>query len=233
LITVLFRCPSSISELSDSSPQVCKPYLEARAYAAPHVDPYYEAYITPQVDKIRPHVNTFRKNVYTPAATFTIVKYNTYGAQRVEQAKAYFLNEWNKAIKPQLDIAQVKGRAQYDLYLAPRIKQTFDAAMPYYETTKATVLDKYHHAAVPAYQAAVPYAQKGYAQCHYISTDIVLPHVLYAKDTSFTFLSRTVWPQLRILYGDNVEPQLVRISERLGRYKDGKKMEAAADSVEV
>lgn len=185
------------------------------------------------MDKIRPHVDTFNKKIYTPAATFTVDKYNTYGAHRVEQAQVYVQNEWNKAIRPQLDIAQAKANDQYELYLAPRVKQTSEVVTPYYETTKASVWDKYHNAVVPAYQAAVPYAQKGYARGHHITANVVFPYVQYAKDSSFTFLSRTIWPQLRILYGDNVEPQLVRISERLGRYKDGKKMEAAADSVDV
>ncbi|OCL08928.1 hypothetical protein AOQ84DRAFT_31497 [Glonium stellatum] len=233
LITVIFWCPSSIFELSQDSPRVCKPYLNARSYAAPYLDPYYEAYLAPQVDKIRPYVNSINKNIYTPVAVFTKEQYSTYGAHRVEQAQEYVQNEWNKAIRPQLDVAQAKAKAQYDHYLAPQVQQASNVVVPYYQKTKASSLDKYQHTLLPAYQAVLPYAQKGYAQGHHITVHIIFPFIRSVKDSSFTFLSRTLWPQVRILYGDNVEPQLVRIRERLGRYKDGKKLEATAEAVEA
>jgi hypothetical protein len=43
---------------------------------------------------------------------------------------------------------------------------------------------------------------------------------------------RTAWPKVRVLYGENVEPQLVRIGERLGRYRDGKAIRDAVDEVD-
>lgn len=45
------------------------------------------------------------------------------------------------------------------------------------------------------------------------------------------FLERNVFPKIKILYGENVEPQLIRIGERLGRYRDGKKVKAAVEEV--
>ena len=185
------------------------------------------------MDKIRPYVNSFSEKIYTPAAAFTKEQYDTYGAQRVEQAQEYVQDEWNKAIRPQLDVAQAKAKAQYDQYLAPQLQQASGIFVPYYRKAKASSLDKYQNTLLPAYQAALPYAQKGYAQGHHITAHIIFPFVRSVKDSSFAFLSRTLWPQVRILYGDNVEPQLVRIKERLGRYKDGKKLEAAADAVDA
>ncbi|OCK79435.1 hypothetical protein K432DRAFT_383064 [Lepidopterella palustris CBS 459.81] len=232
LITIIFRCPSSVSDLSESSPQACRPYLQARSYATPYVDPYYQAYLAPQVAKIRPHADRFNEKVYTPVAAFSKDKYDIYGAHRVEKAQAYLQEEWNKAIRPQLDVAKAKSKAQYDLYLAPHIKQTSAAVMPYYEKTKTAALDTFHQRLLPAYQAALPYAQKVYSQGHHITAHVIFPFVQSAQDSSFTFISRRVWPQLRVLYGANVEPQLVRIRERLGRYRDGKNMEAAVDAVD-
>ncbi len=55
---------------------------------------------------------------------------------------------------------------------------------------------------------------------------------LWGGTSVVAFFDRTLWPSMRILYGENVEPQLVRISERLGRYRDGKKVKAAADAVD-
>ena len=42
LLTVLFRCPSSQKDLLDSSPQVCRGYLQARDYITPYAQPYYD-----------------------------------------------------------------------------------------------------------------------------------------------------------------------------------------------
>jgi hypothetical protein len=46
------------------------------------------------------------------------------------------------------------------------------------------------------------------------------------------FFERRIFPRIRLLYGENVEPQLVRIGERLGRYRDGRKLKAAVDDVD-
>jgi hypothetical protein len=51
-----------------------------------------------------------------------------------------------------------------------------------------------------------------------------IPYTKWAWTTGSVFLDRTVWPKIRILYGENVEPQLVRIGERLGRYRNGQKL---------
>ena len=59
-----------------------------------------------------------------------------------------------------------------------------------------------------------------------------IPYTQWAWTTASVFLDRTVWPKVRILYGENVEPQLVRIGERLGRYRDGKKLKAVIDEVD-
>ena len=61
--------------------------------------------------------------------------------------------------------------------------------------------------------------------------DTGLPYTQWAWTSTAAFVNRTLWPRLTILYGENVEPQLVRISERLGRYRDGKKAKAVVESV--
>ena len=59
-----------------------------------------------------------------------------------------------------------------------------------------------------------------------------IPYSKWAWTTGVVFVDRIIWPKLRILYGENVEPQLVRIGERLGRYRDGKKLMAVVDGVD-
>lgn len=81
---------------------------------------------------------------------------------------------------------------------------------------------------MPAYNQALPYAQKGYKQGQYLTKEVVFPYVWLAQRHTKAFLNQSIWPQLQILYGENVEPQLTRISERLARYKGGKKLKVAA-----
>jgi hypothetical protein len=224
IITFLFRCPSSLTQLNDSSPRVCKPYLQTRSYAAPYLDPYYETYVAPQVDKVKPYT--------TPITTFAQDKYATYGAHRVEQARKYAETHFDKSVRPQLHIAQDKVKAEYDVYLGPHVKTVSDAVSPHYNNLKASSEEIYHLTILPAYERSLPYLQKGHAYGHHLLVDIVYPHVHAAKDATWAFILRSVWPRLRVLYGDNVEPQLVRISERLGRYRDQQKVESAVSAVD-
>jgi hypothetical protein len=229
---MLFRCPSSLTKLGDSSPRVCAPYLQARSYAAPYLDPYYAIYVAPYVDKVKPYADRFERQVYTPAAKFTADKYATYGSHRVEQAKKYSNAQWDKSVRPQLQTAQDKVKGQYDIYLRPHVKTASKAAAPYYDQTRASLGEIYQLSVLPAYEASRPYLRKARVQGHHVVVNIVFPHVRSAQEATVAFLMRTLWPQVRVLYGDNVEPQLVRISERLGRYRDQRKIESAVDAVE-
>lgn len=105
-------------------------------------------------------------------------------------------------------------------------------AAPYYDQTKTSLDEIYHLSILPAYETSLPYLRKAHIVGHHFLVDTVFPHVNAAKDATWAFILRTVWPQLRILYGDNVEPQLVRISERLGRYRDQQKVESVVASVD-
>lgn len=170
--------------------------------------------------------------MYKPVAKFTKDKYATYGAHHVEQARNFVETEWAKTVRPQLESTQRRAKGQYDQYLAPYIVKASDTLAPFSEQTKDSLLEIYHLSILPAYEAALPYARQGYAHGHHVVAHIIFPNVRAAKDASWKFLFRTLWPQLRVLYGDNVEPQLVRIRERLGRYRDQQKIESAVDGLE-
>jgi len=225
IITFLFRCPNSLHQLDHDSPRVCKPYLQTRAYAAPYLDPYYETYVAPHIEKVKPYT--------TPITTFAQDNYATYGAHRVEHARKYAETQYEKSIRPQLENAQKQVKGQYDVYLGPHVKKATDAAAPYYNDLKTSSEEIYVHTLLPAYEQSKPYLQQGHAYGHHVLVDIVYPHVHTAKDATWAFVLRTVWPQLRVLYGDNVEPQLVRISERLGRYRDQQKIESVVSAVDA
>jgi len=177
-------------------------------------------------------VDSFDQHVYAPVSSFTKKQYNTYGAHRVEQAQKYAEAEWAKIVYPQVQNAQTKVYAQYNQYLGHHVNKASKAITPFYHQISDSLGEIYHLSILPAYKVALPYARQAYAQGHHLTARIIFPSVISAREASWKFISRTLWPYVRVLYGDNVEPQLVRIRERLGRYKDQQKVESAMESVE-
>ena len=231
IVTALFRCPSSPAYLTEQSPQVCKPYLTVRSHITPYLQPYYDTYAAPYVDKARPYIDKIDKQVYSPAVTFSKHSYETYGAPRVHQAREFGQANWEKSVKPQLDAAQAQAKQHYAASLAPHVSRASAATAPYYAAGRDGVLSTYNNHVLPAYSASRPHFEKAYFLGHRVTTEIGVPYAQWAWGSAVVFIDRTIWPQLRILYGENVEPQLVRIGERLGRYRDGKKLKAAVDGI--
>ena len=230
LITALFRCPSSIQDVSDKSPKICKPYLDARSYLAPYVEPYYHEYASPYVEKVRPYTDEFNTRVYTPSLEFGKQSYQKYAAPKVDQARVASQEQWDQLVKPQITLAQSQAKQQYDTKLAPHVNKASAAAAPYYTSGRDSVTQIYNNRLLPAYKHSLPYAEKVYLEAHDIIVKTGLPYAQTAWTTTAVFFDRTLWPRIRILYGENVEPQLVRIGERLGRYRDSKKLKAVMES---
>ncbi|KAF2104635.1 hypothetical protein NA57DRAFT_30080, partial [Rhizodiscina lignyota] len=232
IITSLFFCPQSLSNLDQDSPAICKPYLQARSYLAPYIDPYYETYVAPYAKQAEPYVNQFNTQIYTPAAAVSKKYYGLYAAPSIDKVYKYADDEWEKSVQPYLLDVQKQAQKLYEQQVAPYAKAATDNISPYYQQTSETLQGAYKEQLIPAYDAAKPYAGQAWDQGHHLVVHVVFPYVRWAEKESRLFLSRQVWPKLRVLYGENVEPQLVRISERLGRYKDGKKLEAAIESID-
>lgn len=231
VITALIRCPSSLQDLTDDYPRVCKPYLSVRSHVAPYLEPYYNTYAAHYVDTARPYVEKLEKQVYTPVVGFSKHSYKAYGAPGVNQARAYGQTQWVKTVKPQIDIAQSYAKKHYNSALAPHIGKATAIIGPYYETGQKNMVETYNTHLLPAYTKSRPYADKAYALGHKVAIDTGLPYLQKIWRFAVVFIDRTLWPKLRVLYGKNVEPQLVRIGERLGRYRDGRKLKAAVDDV--
>lgn len=229
LITAFFRCPSSFDNLNEASPKVCKPYLSVRSHVSPYVEPYYHSYAAPHVEKARPYVEKFNRDFYIPSLAYGKQSYDAYGAPQVQQARAYGQEKWANIVKPQIDTAQAKVKKQYDSTLAPQVNKASAAAAPYYAFSRNSISEMYNTHVLPALEAARPYAERTYAFGHELTVETGLPYAQSAWSSTVVFFDHIIWPKLRILYGDNVEPQLVRIGERLGRYRDGKKLKAAME----
>jgi len=233
VITALFRCPSSTNDLVESSPSVCKPYLNVRAHVAPYVEPYYNSYAAPHVDRARPYVEKFNNQIYTPSLAYGKQSYQKYGGPKVDQARVFGHDKWDRIVKPQIDTAQLQAKQQYDSNLAPHVNKASAAAGPYVASTRNSISQIYNAHVLPAYETSRLYVEKTYALVHRFAVEIGLPYARSGWASTAVFFDRTLWPKVRILYGENVEPQLVRIGERLGRYRDGRKLKAVMEDADT
>lgn len=228
-MTVIFTCPSTPADLPDDSSRLCKSYVDLRSRISPHLEPSYHAYIKPYVDRAQPHIDQLNKQVYVPTADFISQHYNTYAAPRVGWVQDYAQASWADTVQPRLEDGRSWALSEYEQKLSPHVAWALKASDPYVRKAQSELIEIYDSTLVPLYDKSLPYVQETYSQGHYVTTKVVLPYVQLAHDSTSAFLSRHVWPQLVILYGENVEPQLMRITERLGRYRDSKKLETFID----
>lgn len=201
--------------------------------AAPHIEPYYDSYLKPYVEQARPHVERYNEKYYSPAATFAKHNYDIYGAPRVAQLQSYTDEAWKTNVKPRLEIRRRWAAQQYEENLAPHVHQVVAVTSPYITSTTTKIAEIYESTIVPTFERVVPYLQDFYVQGRHIAFQVVLPYLHVARQKTLDFVERSIRPQLVVLYGENVEPQLTKISERLGRYKDSKKLQAAVSEADI
>lgn len=185
----------------------------------PHIEPYYDTYAAPYVDLVRPYYNAVDEKVLTPGWGYA----KKYGAPQVQQAQEFGRTQWEKTVQPQLTKYQHLSKAKYEATLAPHVDRVATAVSPYYDIARTSALQTYHELLLPSYQYVQPYAQHAYQATSAFTTETAVPTVLWVCNKTYVFLEGTVWPQLRVIYLENVEPQLVKISQRLGRHNNGKK----------
>ena len=171
------------------------------------------------------------QEVYSPAVTFGKQYYDAYGAPKVEQARKFGQQNWENVLKPQVDTAQYEAKKQYDSNLAPHVDKASAAAAPYVAASRDNAYQVYKKHILPTYGSLRPRVEKAYAYLHGLMFETGFPYARSVWSSALVFFDRILWPKIRILYGENVEPQLVRIGERLGRYRDGRKMQAAMDDL--
>ncbi|KAI1346913.1 hypothetical protein F5Y01DRAFT_296630 [Xylaria sp. FL0043] len=225
IFTIIFRCPASLEEYNDTCPKICKPYLYTKHTVAPHVSPYYDAYAAPYVDLARPYYDTLDRKVIAPGRAYAV----KYGGPRVAQAQAFGYAQWEKNVQPQLLKYQTLAKAQYDNTVSPHVDKAATTIAPYYDIARTNALQTYHEILVPAYAFVHPYASRSYDVAYDLTKNTVLPSTVWAWNKTYVFLDSAVWPHLRDVYVLKVEPQLVRIGERLGRYNEKKSKPAVEE----
>ena len=219
ILTILFRCPATLEDCSDASPRICKPYFQLKRAATPHIQPYYDAYAAPYVGSVRPYYNTVDRTIISPSWGYA----KQYGAPRLRQAKAFGKAQWEKRVEPQVTKYRDLARAQYDQNLAPHISHASAALGPYYDLAQVHTMQIYQERVLPMYEYVKPRVREGYKAAAAFAGNTIVPGSIWAWNKTYTFLDATVWPQIRAVYVENVEPQLVKIGKRLGRYSSGKK----------
>ena len=232
ILVALFQCPSSTGDLSDSSPRICKPYLNTRAQVQPYIQPYYDTYAGPYVEKARPYVEQAHERIVAPASSIALANYEKYAAPRLEQARVYGLLQWQKAIIPHLEQAQKSASELYEANIAPHVKKASSVAEPYYGAAKDNAINVHQRHIMPAIEMSKPHLGKAYNTTRDFTLSTGLPFAQKTWYTIVAFVDGTLWPKVKGLYGDNVKPQLVMISERIAKYQEGRKLKAAMDEAQ-
>lgn len=193
----------------------------------PHVEPYYDAYAAPYVDRARPYVDTVSTKVVAP----TRVVLERYAAPKFQQAKEFAQVRWATTGQPQVDKAREFVAEKYDQQVAPHVERLSEVIGPYRDIAHANAMETYRDVILPSYEFVKPYALSAYDTSCTVTTETILPSVVCAFNKTYTFLDGNVWPHLKAVYVQNVEPQLVRIGERLGRYNESGNNGTAKKSV--
>ena len=154
-------------------------------------------------------------NFVTPARFYAA----RFGTPWVIKGQEYAQAQWQKTAQPKITKLQALTQEKYDQSLAPYLSQAGEVIEPYYGIARTNVLQMYYEHILPGYEFAEPYAAQGYRLTSDFATAKAVPAAYWAYDKSYAFAYTAIWPQVRVLYLENVEPQLVRIGERLGRYK--------------
>ncbi|KAF3074728.1 hypothetical protein CFAM422_003096 [Trichoderma lentiforme] len=216
ILTLLFRCPSTLEECDQDSPFICKPYFQAKAAVAPYTLPYYDQYIAPYADFAWPYYQAVDSSVLTPARTYAV----QYGGPWVEKGQEQVWVQWEKHGQPQVAQLRALSQKQYEETIAPYMERAGEVFGPYYEIGHTNSLRLYYQVLLPSYELVQPYAHQGYNAASSFTTGTALPAAQWVWGKTNAFLNKAVWPQVRMVYVENVEPQLVRIGERLERYKN-------------
>lgn len=214
ILTILFRCPSNLEACDENSPRICKPYFQVKQAVTPHIEPYYDAYAAPYVDVVKPYYDTLDRTVISPGWNYAA----KHGAPQFLKAQAYSQVQWEKNVHPRLLKYQSLVKSKYDESLASYVNTLLTAVAPYYDIARTNALQTYHELLLPSYEYVWPHAQTGYRVASSFARDSAVPSAIWAWNKTYFVLDGIVWPQIRSLYVENVEPQLHKIGQRLGRY---------------
>ena len=217
MLSPFLQCPSKLSGLNESSPRVCKPYLSARSRIEPHLHTFYNSYGVPCVDFARPYVQNVNERVYAPSVEVVKQGYDKYAAPALEQAQKYGYDK----VEPLLNVAKDRFDAVYKDKIDPYLQQALSKLQPYWHKFGGQVSDVSSKHIYPVYTQSGPFVEKMYASSRDMLATTVYPYAGGAWSKTVYFVNNSLWPTITKLYSENVEPQLVKIGQKLATYKEG------------
>jgi hypothetical protein len=121
------------------------------------------------------------------------------------------------------------------LYLAqidPYVQQGVAVVSPYYQKAKGAAQAVYWNQLVPFYTRSQPFIGKTYSTSQQVLTTHVMPGARYTWSSVVYFANSSLWPHVTGLYSEQVEPQLVKIGQRLASYREGKRLRAVVEEMD-
>ena len=219
IINVLFRCPTSPEQCDDNSPLLCKQYFQAKNVMSPIIKPYYDTHAAPYVDLSRPYCEAVNGALLAPAQAYAA----RHAVPLLLHAQSLALDQWQKAVEPQIENIRQAAREWYYSFVGPHVIAVLDASSEYYEISRTNILQTYHELLLPAYIFAKPHANTAYEVASNFTMNTAIPSATWFLNKTYVFLADAVLPQVRSVYAETVEPQLVRIGQRLGRHNGSSK----------
>ena len=198
----------------------------------PHISPYYNKYAAYYVEQARPYVETFNQEIYVPASNIAKSGYDRYGAPAWQQAQAYVAAQWRARVSPQIQASRKQIHEFYMAWIGSYVEQGIAAASPYYRRANDVASAVYWNHLVPFYTRSQPFIGKTYSAGHGILTTHVMPGARYTWSSVVYFVNSSLWPQITGFYSEQVEPQLVKIGQRLASYREGKRLRSVLEDME-
>ena len=150
----------------------------------------------------------------------------------LKQAQAYGIEQWQNQVTPRLETAQNKVHQLYIAEIDPYVQQSVAVVSPYYQWANTVVRNLYQGHLVPFYARSRPFIGKAYSTSQGVLTTHVLPGAQYTWSSAVYFANSSLWPHVTGLYSEQVEPQLVKIGQRLASYREGKRLRAVIEDVD-
>jgi hypothetical protein len=172
------------------------------------------------------------EKVYTPAANVAKLGYDKYGAPAVDQAHAYGSQQWERQVLPRLQSAKDSASEMYNSDVAPHVQRATEVVSPYYQKANTAFNSACVDYIQPFLARTSPLIGKTYTSGQDILTTTVIPYAQSSWSTVIYVANGWLWPKITGLYSENVEPQLVKIGQRLASYREGKQLRKVVDEVD-
>lgn len=140
----------------------------------------------------------------------------------VEQATELAKSQWNQRVSPHIDPLQKQATDYYVSSVDPHVRTAQSIAVPYIRVAAAQSIRIKDNYLIPSYISSRPVIERACAAVHNFIISTIAPYTRKAWSAVFVFLNGTVRTQITHLYSENVEPQLVKIGEKLASYREGR-----------